>query len=60
MSLTQIVKHEANVITKINIDLEAIRALCLVAYKVHLIEEVILVHIKLPSKYTMKFLQMFY
>jgi hypothetical protein len=26
MSLTQIVKHEVNVITKIDIDLEAIRA----------------------------------
>jgi hypothetical protein len=67
MSLTQIAKHEVNVITKIDIALEAIRASCLVAYKVHLIEEVISMHIRCPpntlwnsSKYTMEFLQMFY
>jgi hypothetical protein len=48
MSLTQIVKHELNVITKIDIDLEAIRASCLVAYEVHLMEEVILMHIRCP------------
>jgi hypothetical protein len=39
LSLTQIVKHEVNVITKIDIDLEAIRSSCLVAYKVHLINK---------------------
>jgi hypothetical protein len=48
MSLTQIAKHEVNVITKIDIALEAIRASCLVAYKVHLIEEVISMHIRCP------------
>jgi hypothetical protein len=48
VSLTQIVKHEENVITKIDIDLEAIRASCLVGCKVHLIEEVILMHVRCP------------